>query len=489
MKPPLLNHFAAGAVICCLILPCVAAEEPVAVPPPEQWIVVGEVSEEYDYVRRQRSPAGGKYEVVSQSTGEVGERHYDQLVAKCTASGQTKVFTFDVTSIFAERDFADSKEAETKTHRELDGRFPSVTAELLPELQRLLAQKNPHQRTWAIARLAELKTAAADTILLDAYERAGLLEAWKFEAGLTSRGEAILPLVAARLKAAKPAIPWSLLDILEGIPTAARRTHSGRGARSRPGQPAEGQAAVLHGAGDGRRCRFGRSSAEGAGRGMAGAGRTALVWALGRCQCQAAVPRLRELLDSQNEEGRLAATYSLGLLGDRQSLSRLLEIATSGTSHNARHNAILALGHLRAKEAVPLLLEYLQPLPSYNAHYSPRGLFGPRAWTTEGNYIDASIWALGQIGDSSALPELRRILRHDRYYLNYDEAAAVAAELKWVALVPDIIDRLEKDYQHNVKLFGKERERYSPALRKLTGQKFGEDPRAWREWFSATDKN
>jgi HEAT repeat protein len=473
----------AAALIVCGTWPRSAADEPEGIPPPEQWVKVAEVSEEYDYVRRQRSPAGGKYEVDSQSTGVVGGRHYDQLVCKCTTSGETKVFTFDVTSIFEARAFADSKEAELKAHRELDRRFTKVTNDSLTDLQKLLDDRNPHYRTWAIARLAELKTPESDAILLDGYMRAGLLQSWKFSASLKARGEAILPLVEERLKAAKPTIPWSLLQVLEDIPTE-------RSARILEG---ELQHALASNPRDKRPCyaSLGVVASAGSAELLLKAldaewpePDDALVWALGRCRCQPAVARLRTLLDSDYEEGRLAAIYALGLLEDRESLPRLLEIAKCGSNHNARHNAILALGRLRAQEAVPLLIEYLQTPPSYDAHYHPTGQFETDAWTTQGNYVDASVRALGQIGDERALPEFRRILRHDRFYLNYDEVAAAAAELKWMALVPDIIYRLEKDYQHNVELFGKDRERYAPALRRLTGQSFGEDPGAWSEWLA-----
>jgi hypothetical protein len=125
---------------------------------------------------------------------------------------------------------------------------------------------------------------------------------------------------------------------------------------------------------------------------------------------------------------------------------------------------------LRAKEAVPLLLDYLRQPPNYESHYSPVGLFGRESWTTTGNYIEVSVKALGRIGDERAVAEFRRILKHDRYYLNYEDVAGAAAEMKWVELVPDIVDRFEKDHAHNVELFGKKHERYSPALRKLTGQ-------------------
>jgi hypothetical protein len=155
------------------------AEDPPAIPLPDKWISVKEVSEEHDYVRLQRSEAGGRYDVVSQSTGVIDDRHYDQLFCKCVVSGKEKVFTFDVTSLFQERAFAQSKDAQKKAYADLDRRYTNVTLAQVPDLQGLLKDQNPHNRTWAIARLAELRIPEADTILLDTYTKSGLLEAWR----------------------------------------------------------------------------------------------------------------------------------------------------------------------------------------------------------------------------------------------------------------------------------------------------------------------
>lgn len=155
--------------------------------------------------------------------------------------------------------------------------------------------------------------------------------------------------------------------------------------------------------------------------------------------------------------------------------------------HNLVHNAIYALGHLRAKEAIPLLIHKLREQPRCEYHYSPGGIFDSHDkdwWTHAGDYVDVTLHALERMGTRDVLPDLQRILRDDEYYLSFDEAADAAAKLDLLEAAPEIIARLAKDHEYNVKLFGEARERYSLSLRKLTGQPFGEDPKRWQEWLA-----
>ncbi len=129
-----------------------------------------------------------------------------------------------------------------------------------------------------------------------------------------------------------------------------------------------------------------------------------------------------------------------------------------------------------------MLLDLLRPEPNYGAFFCPAGLFGKEDGYTNEAGMEVCIHALGRIGDRRTIPEFQRLLKNDRHYLDYKRVAEVAADLGWRELIPDIIDRFEKDYEKDVKMFGKDSERYSPSLRKLTGQKSGEDPKAWRAW-------
>jgi HEAT repeat protein len=208
----------------------------------------------------------------------------------------------------------------------------------------------------------------------------------------------------------------------------------------------------------------------------------ALLWALARCGTKNCIPVLRKYLNSDTKDVRLAAIAGLGIAGDRESTDMLIKTARDARNPNTRFNAVYALGLLRANHAVPLLIELLQPVPNYSVSYCPEGIYGKDGMYTEEADTDVCIRALGRIGDRRAIPEFERILKDDRYFLDYDRVAEAVAEAGWRELVPAIIDRMEKDYKKNVDMFGHNYEKCASALRRLTGQTFGEDPRAWRMW-------
>ena len=207
-----------------------------------------------------------------------------------------------------------------------------------------------------------------------------------------------------------------------------------------------------------------------------------LIWAIARCGGMQAIPIMRKYSHSANSRLQAAAIAGLGIAGDRESIPRLMEIARTTKNPDLRHNSIYAIGCLKATEAVPMLLGPLHPDPKYGAHFCPAGLFGKDGGYTTKAGAEVCIHALGRIGDRRAIPEFQRLLKNDRHYLDNENVAKVAAELGWQELTLDIIDRFEKDYDYNLRLFGKDHERYSPSLRKLTGQEFGEDPKASRAW-------
>ncbi|MCX5653480.1 MAG: HEAT repeat domain-containing protein [Planctomycetota bacterium] len=181
----------------------------------------------------------------------------------------------------------------------------------------------------------------------------------------------------------------------------------------------------------------------------------------------------------------MAAIAAAGLVGDRESMPALLKLVAKGKDHNTRYNAIYALGQLKAREAVPLLVGILSEPPHYgNGFYCPLGIYGKDGgYTTQVSLVEVAVRAAARIGDEQAMPAFEALLRNDGYYLDHDTVAEAAADLGWKQLVPAIIGRLAKDHAANLEQFGPAHEEYSVALRRLTGQTFGEDPKAWREWL------
>jgi HEAT repeat protein len=452
------------------------------IPPRQQWIAVDEVSQEYDHVRKERCKCGGSFKVVRQSTGVDGGLHYDRLFCRCRHCGGERTFTFDVTSIFRKEELAQSQDARSKAYAELDRRYPKVSLQHISKLKALLGDDNPHYRMWAAKRLGQLATAEADKVLLKAYLQAGLIEGMPLEEALQNRGAAVLPLLKDRLAAADRDEGFKLADLLSKI----RDPGSARMIESRLRKDLESGNTDIR-----RVCYIGLGELGDKGsepllleaeRAEAPRPDDALLWALGCCGTKKSFPALRKYLKSEEEVLRLAAIAGLGLAGDQESTAAAIETARTAKNFYARFNAVYALGRLRAKQAVPLLIELLQPTPKYGAFCCPQGIYGKDGMYTNDANVDVCLRALGRIRDRRALPEFERILKNDGYYLDHEVVAQVAAELGWRELVPAIVDRLEKDYQHNVELLGKDQQRYSPALRKLTGQKFGENPKAWRQW-------
>ncbi|SIO63112.1 Gloeo_Verruco repeat-containing protein [Singulisphaera sp. GP187] len=108
-----------------------------------------------------------------------------------------------------------------------------------------------------------------------------------------------------------------------------------------------------------------------------------LVWALGRTKCREAVPLLIERVRMRQADWY--TLRALGQIGDARAVPALIEgVKQAYFDAQLYGQAVHALGQLKARDAVPVLLEDI-------------------------DYPEC-IEALGEIGDSRALPALRAIL-------------------------------------------------------------------------------
>ena len=452
-------------------------------PPSEEWIAVSDVSEEYAYVAKQRCQCGGSYTVERQSTGTAEGKHFDELFCKCKKCGKERSFTFDVTSLFEEYKIGSSEEAKQKVYAELDAKYPKVTKKDLPDLQALLSDRNPHKRSWAINALSKVGTAGAVEILLDGYLGADNARYLEYEDSLRKIGKPLLPQVERRLSSADPEKKWRLLSVLGGIKEPSSRKLL---ERELPKATEKLRRICCISLG----MLAYKESEPILTKQLQGAPKSpddALLWALGRCGTKKSAGLLRPYSSDSNIEVRAAAVVALATVEGKSFVPRLLELAEKDSDEGMRHAAIYALGQLKAKEAVPLLIRCLKAQPSGGASRNWPGIYGTLDDKADcfgsGGLAEVSIRALGKIGDKRAVDAFRETLRNDRYYLDFTDVASAAAAAGWTELVPVIVDRMEKDYDHNRKLFGPNHEQYAPALRALTGQKFSEDPKAWRSWL------
>jgi HEAT repeat protein len=117
------------------------------------------------------------------------------------------------------------------------------------------------------------------------------------------------------------------------------------------------------------------------------------------------LPRIRPLL--KNPERRYRAMATLAELGDKESIEPIAEFLADDDWQSRRY-AAEALGTLQATAAVDRLLR----------------LLGDKGMET--NYVDASIEALGRIGDPRALEPLRAFLAHESEYMRKTAVRALA---------------------------------------------------------------
>lgn len=109
-------------------------------------------------------------------------------------------------------------------------------------------------------------------------------------------------------------------------------------------------------------------------------------------------PLITSLLEAESVESRTAAAYALGFIGDKRALDPLLHVLLNHKEEaKVRGEAAEALALLRDTRAVVPLIECLKD-------DSPEVRF----W---------SAYALGELGDKKALPELERLATIDEAVL------------------------------------------------------------------------
>ena len=204
---------------------------------------------------------------------------------------------------------------------------------------------------------------------------------------------------------------------------------------------------------------------------------------------EAAAPVLRPLVETPNRAVREEAVLLLGMLGDRAAVPALLELlrqrnprtfcftlpeATSRPSVPLYWSAVILLGRFQDQQAVPLMLQLLadpDECPPMLASFT--------------------IVALGRIGDPSAVDTVRPYLdiadavpvadesmQFERQWAIRTAAAQTLAALGDLSGIPVLIELLDADqallrnYAHRL-------------LEQLTGQCLERDRQVWQDWWES----
>jgi HEAT repeat protein len=144
----------------------------------------------------------------------------------------------------------------------------------------------------------------------------------------------------------------------------------------------------------------------------------------------AIIPLSNALLTHPRSEVRRNVAIALGEIADVESVDSLIEALRTDADHEVRSLAAEALGKMSERWLIDLL----------------------------GNAVQALIEALG-----SEDPNIRQ------------KAAYALGELEATEAVPSLIGVLQS--------YGKE-SGAEQALKKITGQRLGDDPQKWREWWA-----
>jgi HEAT repeat protein len=273
-----------------------------------------------------------------------------------------------------------------------------------------------------------------------------------------------------------------------------------------------------------------------------------LTLALGYLKCTNAVPFLIELAKKTN--GRRGPIMALGYLGDPRAIPLLIDfVKQKGPTVKQEKGGVLAddllrpveaLANLRAKEAVPALLEYIEhpdviealenigdarAIPALRNLILAKGKIEKAGANNDPELeqkrlaaariavasldpddhtgklcellTDASfdqyqrrsvVWSLGRHPDPRAIPFLAKAIKTDPSGAVVNQAIAVLAEFKYKAAVDALINCFPADFSdkqdwkraYKPQMF---RDNIADSLRSLTGQSIGADEAQWLKWW------
>jgi HEAT repeat protein len=254
----------------------------------------------------------------------------------------------------------------------------------------------------------------------------------------------------------------------------------------------------------------------------------------------------------EKTDGRRGPVMALGTLGDPRPIPILIDLVKrKGPSVKQKKGwplsdeflrPVVASGNLRAKEAVPVLLDYieypdliealetiedssairpLQKLIESKGNIEKTGASNDSEFRQErvaaakiavasldpdnrtfklcqlleepsfDRYQRRSVvWALGKRPDSRAIPFLAKAIKTDNSGAVVNQAITILAEFKYKAAVDALVDSFDGDFQgkqdwkraYKPEMF---RDNIAQSLSLLTGQQIAADKQQWQTWWKS----
>jgi HEAT repeat protein len=154
--------------------------------------------------------------------------------------------------------------------------------------------------------------------------------------------------------------------------------------------------------------------------------RSTICWALARLRDERSLPAMLTALNDPSEKLRGEAAIQLGVLDAQKAVLPLIESLQNDSDTTVREVAANSLGSLRNPLATPILIKIMQDpteTPGLRGHAAEAlgGIRGeevitPLITALQDEVVDVRFWAafaLGQLGDPQALPELERLAATD----------------------------------------------------------------------------
>jgi uncharacterized repeat protein (TIGR03803 family) len=268
-----------------------------------------------------------------------------------------------------------------------------------------------------------------------------------------------------------------------------------------------------------------------------------LIFALGESKCRDAVPLLVERV--RRREADWDVLNALGQIGDARAAPALIEGVKQGYfGPEPYKTAVHALGKLKSRDAVPVLLEdieYPETIDALGEIGDPRAVSALREIVAangrivrdgrpvapEGDakrfyaarlaltYLDEKdgalrlaemlgdpglernqrydvVLRLGRRSDPRTIPYLIRVIKTDSNYFTVDLAIGALAQFKRRAAVEGLIECFDVPFRSTDLGKGQTgtpellRNRLARGLQMITGQPFGSDKQQWLRWWRET---